>query len=233
MGDPVAATAELDALLTEVDAWAEVDIDPETRGAALNLVALARTGSESAADELRDAFSARLTFGTAGLRGKLGPGPRRMNRVGVSPTGAGLAAYLRERAAAGECADPPSVVIGYDGRVNSDVFARDAAEVLAGAGVEVTLLPSPGPTPLTAFAVRELGVSAGVMVTASHNPPQDNGYKVYLGDADAGSQIVPPVDARIAACIDRVAAAPVAELPRSSAYRIAGHEVADRYVSLT
>lgn len=227
-------SAELDALLAEVEAWAEHDIDPETRSSALNLVALVRAGVESAADDLRDAFSGRLVFGTAGLRGRLGAGPRRMNRVVVSQTSAGFAAYLHERAALGACSTPPSVVIGYDGRVNSDVFARDAAEVMAGAGIQVTLLPSAGPTPLTAFAVRELGVSAGVMVTASHNPPQDNGYKVYLGDADAGSQIVPPVDGQIAGCIDRAASVtPVAEFPRSVNYRTAGSEVADRYVSLT
>lgn len=230
----MAEPAALDDLIAQAEAWAELDIDPQTRSAALNLVALARTGSESSIDELRDAFSGRLAFGTAGLRGKIGPGPRRMNRVVVSQTSAGFAAYLHERAAAGACATPPSVVIGYDGRVNSDVFARDAAEVMAAAGIAVTLLPVAGPTPLTAFAVRELGVSAGIMVTASHNPPQDNGYKVYLGDADAGSQIVPPVDAEIAACIERAAAAgPVGELPRSNAYRTAGGEVADRYVALT
>lgn len=230
----MAESDDLSALLAEVEDWADADIDPETRGAVLNLAALARTGSESARDELSDAFSGRLAFGTAGLRGRLGAGPRRMNRVVVSQTSAGFAAYLHERATRGECATPPSVVIGFDGRVNSDVFARDAAEVMAGAGIQVTLLPEAGPTPLTAFAVRDLGVSAGIMVTASHNPPQDNGYKVYLGDADAGSQIVPPTDAEIADHIDRVAASsPVSELPRSTGYRTSDGSVADRYVART
>lgn len=227
------AAPDTDALLAEVEAWAALDIDPETRGAALNLVALARTGNAAAIDELRTSFGGRLSFGTAGLRGRIGPGPRRMNRVVVSQTSAGFAAFLLERAAAGAASTPPSVVIGYDGRVNSDVFARDAAEIMAGAGVSVTLLPEPGPTPLTAFAVRHLGVSAGVMITASHNPPQDNGYKVYLGDADEGSQIVPPSDAEIAAHIERVAAGPVSELPRSTHYGTAGPDVADGYVAIT
>jgi phosphomannomutase len=156
-----------------------------------------------------------------------------MNRVVVSQTSAGFAAYLLDRAARGESSNPPSIVIGYDGRVNSDVFARDAAEVFAGAGIRVTLLPEAGPTPLTAFAVRHLEASAGVMITASHNPPQDNGYKVYLGDADNGSQIVPPTDGEIAAHIDRVAQLPVAELPRSQRYTIAGPEIAEAYVNET
>lgn len=174
-----------------------------------------------------------MSFGTAGLRGRIGPGPRRMNGTVVAQSSAGLAAYLHARAAAGLCASPPSVVIGYDGRRLSDRFARDAAETLAGCGVRVTLLPSLGPTPLTAFAVRHLSVSAGVMITASHNPPRDNGYKVYLGDADDGSQIAPPVDAQIAAEIDRAAATPIAALPRSDAYEVAGPEVAQAYVEQT
>src|SRR6185312_2591816 len=98
----------------------------------------------------------------------------------------------------------PSVVIGYDGRKNSRVFAEDTAELMAGAGVRAILLPRLLPTPVLAFAVRHLDTSAGVMVTASHNPPQDNGYKVYLGEGDQGSQIVPPADAEIAAHILRV-----------------------------
>src|SRR5690606_37669281 len=139
----------------------------------------------------------------------------RMNRVVVSQTTAGFANYLLARAAAGQATTPPSIVIGFDGRVNSDVFARDTAEIMAGAGIAVTLLPNPGPTPLVAFAVRHLGVSAGVMITASHNPPRDNGYKVYLGDADAGSQIVPPADGEIAAAIEHAATLRVSEFARS------------------
>ncbi|CAI7667786.1 unnamed protein product [Penicillium discolor] len=124
-----------------------------------------------------------------------------MNRVLVSQAAAGFAAYLRERAAGAT----PTVVIGYDGRRNSRVFAQDSAELFAGAGLRAILLPRLLPTPVLAFAVRHLGADAGVMVTASHNPPDDNGYKVYLGGADAGSQIVAPADAEIAAHIQRVA----------------------------
>lgn len=229
-GDPEETLRER---IAEARAWAEQDIDPETRAEARRLIAAARNGDTTAAAELLEAFGGRLAFGTAGLRGRLGCGPRRMNRVVVSQTSAGFAAYLLERAAAGETSEPPSIVIGYDGRVNSDVFARDAAEILEGAGVRVFLLPEPGPTPLTAFAVRHLGVSAGVMITASHNPPRDNGYKVYLGDDDAGSQIVPPVDGRIAAHIERLARTPVSQIPRSTDYSVLGRGVADAYVAET
>ena len=125
-----------------------------------------------------------------------------MNRVLVAQAAAGFAAYLNERAAPGT---RPTVVIGYDGRKNSGVFATDSAEIFAGAGLRAILLPRLLPTPVLAFAVRHLGADAGVMVTASHNPPNDNGYKVYLGGADGGSQIVAPADAEIAAHIERVA----------------------------
>lgn len=227
------APEQLAALLERARTWASQDLDPVTRAEAERLVAQAEAGDVDAAAELEDAFAGRLSFGTAGLRGRLGAGPARMNRVVVSQTSAGFAAFLLERAARGETSSPPSVVIGYDARTNSDVFARDAAEIMAGAGVRVTLLPGHGPTPLVAFAVRFLGVSAGIMVTASHNPPRDNGYKVYLGDADAGSQIVAPADSAIAARIDVAAEAPVADLPRSDDYAIAGPEIADTYVTRT
>lgn len=225
--------SELEALIGTAEAWADADFCEETRAEARDLVARVRAGDAAAEDELRDAFSGRLSFGTAGLRGRMAAGPRRMNRMVVSQTSAGFAAYLHERAAAGLCDATPSVVIGYDGRRRSERFALDAAEVLAGCGIRVTLMPSLGPTPLTAFAVRYLGVSAGVMITASHNPPDDNGYKVYLGDADDGSQIAPPVDAAIAACIERAAANPHDAVSRSEAYAVAGSDVADAYVEQT
>lgn len=177
----------LAALHARVRAWIDADPDPETRREAEALLRASEQGDDAASAQLHDAFDGRLAFGTAGLRAALGAGPRRMNRVVVTQSSAGFAAFLKQRAARGECADPPTVVVGHDARRNSDVFARDTAEILAGAGLQVVLFPHPVPTPLTAFAVRQLGASAGVMITASHNPPGDNGYKVYLGDADDGS----------------------------------------------
>jgi phosphomannomutase len=153
-----------------------------------------------------------------------------MNRVLVAQAAAGFAAYLRERSGGAT----PTVVIGYDGRRNSRVFATDSAEIFAGAGLRAILLPRLLPTPVLAFAVRHLGADAGVMVTASHNPPNDNGYKVYLGGADDGSQIVAPADAEIAAQIQRVAdTLRVPTLPRSTEYEIAPESVVDAYVAAT
>ncbi|MGW9022526.1 phospho-sugar mutase [Leucobacter chromiiresistens] len=226
-------SAELEAILAAAAAWADADIDAGTRAEARALIERASAGDANAVSELRSAFGGRLAFGTAGLRGRLGAGPKRMNRVVVSQTSAGFAAYLWEEAKRRGAADAPSVVIGYDGRLGSAVFARDTAEVMSGAGISTYLLPEAGPTPLTAFAVRHLDVSAGVMITASHNPPRDNGYKVYLGDADAGSQIAPPTDTAIAAHIERAAAAPVGELPRAHGYSVLGSGVADAYVAET
>ncbi|HXR43299.1 MAG TPA: phospho-sugar mutase, partial [Pseudolysinimonas sp.] len=203
------------------------DPDPVTRAELDALVAASADGDELATAQLRDRFGARLQFGTAGLRGRLGAGPNRMNRVLVAQAAAGLAAYLRER-------EPhPSVVIGYDGRHNSAVFARDSAELLHGAGVSATLLPRPLPTPVLAFAVRERNASAGIMVTASHNPASDNGYKVYLGGLDAGSQIVPPADADIAARIELIAAGSITGLPRDPRYTTADDTIVDEYVRRT
>ncbi|WIB25361.1 phospho-sugar mutase [Curtobacterium sp. MCSS17_015] len=201
--------------------WAAQDPDDETRAELQQLIDAGDT------DELAARFAGRLQFGTAGLRAELGAGPLRMNRVVVTQAAAGLARFLidsgRDR----------SVVIGYDGRVNSDVFARDSAEVMRGLGLDVTLLPSALPTPLVAFAVRHLDVGAGVMVTASHNPPRDNGYKVYLGGDDQGSQIVPPVDAEIAAAIDVVAAGDIRDLERATDYTVADASLVQAYVDAT
>ncbi len=212
------------------EAWIAQDPDPETRAELAALVEAVRSGDATAASELADRFDRRLAFGTAGLRGAIAAGPNRMNRVLVSQAAAGLAAFLVERAAPGTT---PSVVIGYDGRKNSAVFARDSAEIMAGAGVRAVLLPRLLPTPVLAFAVRHLGTSAGVMVTASHNPPNDNGYKVYLGGTDEGSQIVAPADAEIAASIERVAAAStVHELPRGD-FETADESIVDEYIRRT
>ncbi|EZP26073.1 Phosphomannomutase [Microbacterium oleivorans] len=210
--------------------WLAQDPDEATRAELADLITRAEAGDQAAASDLRDRFDSRLAFGTAGLRGALGAGSNRMNRVLVGQAAAGFAAYLRERA--GD--ETPSVVVGYDGRRNSDVFARDSAEIFAGAGLRAILLPRLLPTPVLAFAVRHLGASAGVMVTASHNPPDDNGYKVYLGGADDGAQIVSPADAEIAAHIDRVAAlADLGAIPRSDGFEIADESVVEAYVRAT
>jgi phosphomannomutase len=178
-------------------------------------------------------FSCTGCFAFNVLRGEIAAGPNRMNRVLVGQAAAGLAAYLNEQASARGLGETPSVVIGYDGRKNSRVFAVDTAELMAGAGVHAVLLPRLLPTPVLAFAVRHLDASAGVMVTASHNPARDNGYKVYLGGEDGGSQIVPPADARIAAHIDRVAQGRLSDLPRSDAYELADESLIDAYVAAT
>ena len=204
-------------LIDRARAWAAEDPDEQTRTELEQLVATAEAGGET---DLADRFAGTLQFGTAGLRGALGAGPNRMNRVVVTRAAAGLAAYLRDTGHAGG-----SVVVGFDARHNSDVFARDTAEVMTGAGFRALVMPRPLPTPLLAYAIRELGCAAGVMVTASHNPPQDNGYKVYLGD---GSQIVAPTDQEIA---ERIAAVgPLADVPRGNAGAVVGEEIVDRYL---
>ncbi len=203
-------------LLDRARAWAAADPDPQTKAELLAL--LERSDPEAAAD-LADRFDGTLEFGTAGLRGALGAGPNRMNRVVVTRAAAGLAAYLNKLGGG-------SVVIGYDARHNSDVFATDTAEILQGAGLTAHVLPAALPTPILAYAIRKLGCVAGVMVTASHNPPQDNGYKVYLGD---GSQIVPPADAEISAAIAAVGS--IADLPRGDGWTHVGNEVVSAYLA--
>jgi phosphomannomutase len=210
-------------LLDRAKAWAAEDPDPQTSAELEEIVRRAEQdpSGDDAAD-LAGRFDGRLEFGTAGLRGALGAGPNRMNRVVVTRAAAGLAAYLRDHGAG----EGDAVVVGYDARHNSDVFARDTAEVMAGAGLRALVLPRPLPTPVLAYAIRELGCVAGVMVTASHNPPQDNGYKVYLGD---GSQIVPPADAGISARIDAVG--PLATVPRGDGWEWLDDGVADSYAA--
>ncbi|WP_329053080.1 phospho-sugar mutase [Streptomyces violaceus] len=180
-----------DELIAQAQAWLTEDPDPDTR------TELARLIDAQDHTELAARFTGTLQFGTAGLRGELGAGPMRMNRSVVIRAAAGLAAYLKKQGH-----DDGLVVIGYDARHKSHDFALDTAAVMTGAGLRAAVLPRPLPTPVLAFAIRHLGAVAGVEVTASHNPPRDNGYKVYLGD---GSQIVPPADADIAAEIAAVA----------------------------
>jgi len=224
-------SAQEATLLTQARAWLRQDPDPETRDELAGLITSAGSGDEAALADLADRFSTRLAFGTAGLRGELAAGSNRMNRVLVAQAAAGFAAYLSEKASGGTA---PTVVIGYDGRKNSRVFAKDSAEIFAGAGLRAILLPRLLPTPVLAFAVRHLGADAGVMVTASHNPPNDNGYKVYLGGADQGSQIVSPADAEIAAHIQQVAdRGDALGIPRSEAYETAGEDVVGAYVAAT
>ena len=206
-------------LLDTARAWLAEDPDPVTAAELSALIDRAEAGDTAAADELTDAFDGTLQFGTAGLRGRLGPGSNRMNRIVVARAAAGLAAYLVANGGT-------SVVVGYDARRNSDVFARDTAAIMTGAGITAMVLPSALPTPVLAFAIRHLSCDAGVMVTASHNPPDDNGYKVYLGD---GSQIVPPADAEISACI--AAVGPLSSIPRSDDFTTLDNAVLDAYVA--
>ena len=205
-----------------IASWTEQDPDPQTRRQLDDLAKAANSGDARAMAELVDAFSSRLQFGTAGLRGALGPGPNRMNRVVVGQAAAGLANYLIDHGLTGG-----KVIIGFDARHNSDVFARDTAEIMAGAGFQTMITTGPVPTPLVPFGIRHFGCVAGVVVTASHNPPQDNGYKVYLGD---GSQIVPPADAEISARIDEVATHSPDDVPRSQSYEVLGEELQTAYL---
>jgi phosphomannomutase len=227
-------SASPEALLERARAWIADDPDPQTVAELEAVVAAAEGGDAAALADLADRFAGTLQFGTAGLRGALGAGPNRMNRVVVIRAAAGLAAYLRTKLDAAARAGRHRggrVVVGFDARRNSDTFARDTAAVMAGHGYDVVVLPRPLPTPVLAFAVRHLDCDAGVMVTASHNPPQDNGYKVYLGGpGEEGSQIVPPADAEIAAEI--AAVGPVAEVFRpEDGWTTLGDDVLDAYVS--
>jgi len=234
--EPATTSTNLSALLDAVERWIRYDVDDDDK-AELSRLAQQTTSERRSTREraialLRDRFAGTLQFGTAGLRGAMAPGPNRMNRAVVTTAASGLGTYLTSVLGRGTAA---RVVVGYDARDRSSTFARDTAAVLTAAGHEVLLLPSALPTPVLAFAVRHLDADAGVMVTASHNPAQDNGYKVYLGgrvvtDAGQGAQIVPPHDARIAEAI--AAAGPASGVPRvESGWRVLGREVLDAYVA--
>lgn len=191
-------------LFTSARNWTAQDPDPETRAELDDLLAVAANdddaGQAAALQHLEDAFSGPLVFGTAGLRAALGPGPNRMNRVVVRKAAAGVAAHALNLA---DGAYAPRAVVGFDARRNSRIFAEETAAIFTAAGLETFLMPAELPTPVLAYAVRALECEVGVMVTASHNPPGDNGYKVYLGgraveDTARGVQIIAPHDARIA-----------------------------------
>ncbi|KUO21622.1 phospho-sugar mutase [Streptomyces dysideae] len=207
-----------DDLIARAKAWLTEDPDAETREELAKLI------DAKDVTELAERFSGTLQFGTAGLRGELGAGPMRMNRAVVIRAAAGLAAYLKKNGQTGGL-----VVVGYDARHKSADFARDTAAVMTGAGLRAAVLPRPLPTPVLAYAIRHLGAVAGVEVTASHNPPRDNGYKVYLGD---GSQIVPPADIDIAAEIDAVRS--LDDVPRpESGWETLDDAVLDAYLART
>jgi phosphomannomutase len=210
-------------LLAEVQAWILDDPDPKT---AAELTKLVAAGDEVT---LKKYFAGFLQFGTAGLRGPIGPGPSCMNRAVVGRTAAGLVAYMKERGLS-------RVVIGRDARYGSEEFTEESAQIFSGAGFEVFVLPRPLPTPVLAFATHELNCDLGVMVTASHNPPQDNGYKVYIGPtADgieyAASQIINPTDGFIAKEIDLVNS--LKDVPRGKSWTVLDDVVVDKYVART
>ena len=210
-------------LRAEVQAWIADDPDPKT---AAQLQSLLDAEDEST---LGKYFNGFLQFGTAGLRGPIGPGPSCMNRAVVGRTAAGIASYMKKRGMT-------KVVVGRDARYGSEDYTIETAEIMSGAGMDVYVLPRPLPTPVLAFATAHLGCDIGIMVTASHNPPQDNGYKVYVGPvADginyASSQIISPTDGFIARDIDAVTS--LKSLPRGSKWTELSEEVITEYVKRT
>ena len=211
------------ALIEEVKAWIADDPDPVT---AAHLQSLLDAGDEAA---LKPLFNGFLQFGTAGLRGPIGAGPSCMNRAVVGRTAAGIASYMAKRGM-------KSVVIGRDARYGSEDYTAESAEILSGAGMDVYILPRPLPTPVLAFAASHLKCDVGIMVTASHNPPQDNGYKVYIGPTADGinyatSQIINPTDGLIAGEIDAVTS--LKALPRGNKWTVLGEDVITEYIQRT
>jgi phosphomannomutase len=210
-------------LLAEVRAWIEDDPDPQT---AAHLSALLDADDELT---LRKYFAGFLEFGTAGLRGPLGPGPSCMNQAVVGRTAAGLVKFMKERSLT-------SVVIGRDARHGSEIFEKISAEIFSGAGFKVSVLPRPLPTPVLAFAVNELGADVGVMVTASHNPGSDNGYKVYLGGVVdgvtyRGSQIISPADKQISTHIKSIQSLKLVK--RDTNWQVLDEDIVEKYVERT
>ena len=188
--------SEIKSLTDRVKSWIDVDPDPHTRDEASKLLTQAQETDDFTI--LRERFQGRLKFGTAGLRGQIGAGPQRMSSALIRQVTLGLARHLHTQS----LPERPLVVIGYDGRHLSDIFAQESAAVLVAQGFQVALATTLCPTPILAFAVTYCHAVAGIMVTASHNPPRDNGFKVYWGN---GAQIIPPQDVEISAAIDSVA----------------------------
>ncbi|ARC93776.1 phosphoglucomutase [Vibrio coralliilyticus] len=184
-------------MMEQVTRWLEKDPDPRTREELQHLI------DKEQYQELADRFSQRLEFGTAGLRGKVGCGPNRMNRLVIQETATGLGHYLIKHV---QDAVKRGVVIGYDGRPDSKQFAHDTASVLTSLGIKVYLTHDVAATPIAAFGVRHFNAAAAVVVTASHNPPEYNGFKVYW---ENGAQIIPPHDSGIAGEIDEAATKPI------------------------
>jgi len=222
------------SLEDRVSAWVRDDPDPTTRQQLKALLESHLSGSLVATEELTKLFAHRLSFGTAGIRGTIQPGPCGMNRMVIGQTTAGFARYLMSKSKPGE-GELLKVVVGCDARTNSEVFLDDVAQILSGYGIHAITLPPRIPTPLVAFAVRFLSCDAGIMITASHNPPTDNGYKVYLGGADEGSQIVPPADHEIESHIADVArTVSYRDIPQSADhFSSAPQEFLDSYLSQT
>lgn len=215
-------------VISEARDWLVNDPDEQTQHELRVLLERAGQMDPMAIAELHDCFNGTLQFGTAGLRGKLGPGPNRMNLVVVARAAAGLGKYLVNHNTDNKAI---SVVIGYDARYNSQLFAQVTAQILSGIGIHPLLFPQTVPTPVLAFAIKHLGADAGVMVTASHNPPQDNGYKVYLGN---GSQIIPPADTQIARYIaEATDQGPVRELPHGDTWTTLDHTTEQAYLDHT
>lgn len=208
-------------LITRIETWMNDDPDEVTKNQTQKLLEAALQNDSDATALLTTYFGPILQFGTAGLRGPLGPGPSCMNRAVVARAAAGLCRYLLKNRG-------KKLIVGYDARHNSYRFALDTVEIASGLGIEALLLPRALPTPVLSFAIRHYNADAGVMVTASHNPAQDNGYKVYLED---GSQIIPPVDSGIAEEIDAVFS--VQELERKTTFTLLGDEAVDAYIERT
>ncbi|MEU7975700.1 phospho-sugar mutase [Micromonospora sp. NPDC049089] len=218
-----ADSTDIDDIREQARRWLADDPDPASRDELTAVL----DGLPASGPELADRFAGPLTFGTAGLRGPLRAGPNGMNLAVVTQAAAGLVTWLAAQGGTGP------LVIGYDARHGSRQFAERTAQVATGAGRPALLLPRPLPTPVLAYAVRHLGGVAGVMVTASHNPPQDNGYKVYLGaelggELGAGAQIVPPADAGIEAAIRSVG--PLAQVPLGEPGQVLGDDLVASYV---